>query len=88
MPKILALETSLKKGDYSYVFNTPENKNYRERIRPFAMFDEEGRSPTEYAALKEWHDPCSQDENYISEMQKKLLAYCKNEVAILCAGVI
>jgi len=71
LARTLGLDTNLRKGEFPYLFNTVENQNYTGPIPPFAMFDAEGRRKEEYDALKQWHDECSQGDDYTFDMKKE-----------------
>lgn len=57
-PKTLGLKNSMKKREFPYLLNVPENQEYNDHHPHFEYYDPECRTEEEYKVLKEWHDEC------------------------------
>ena len=87
LPKTMGLQDNLKKGDFPFLFNTPENQNYDGPWPDIDYFDIDSKSEDERKKLLAWHEECVCKE-LVFNFQRELLEYCKNDVLILTKALI
>jgi len=83
-PKTFGL-TELKKGYFPHVFNTKENENYVGPIPDKKYYCYNQMKPEARKKFLEWYLQNVQ-ENYIFDMEKEIVEYCRSDVDILRNG--
>lgn len=78
-------ETTVEKGMFPYLFNTPENQMYHGPIPDLSFFEPETMSETQATKLRRWY---LRKSRYQYNLRRELIKYCKNDVMILQQGLL
>lgn len=91
LPKMFGLDTNIvRKGDFPYLFNTPENQQYDGPLPATEFYEIDRKSPGEKERFLEWYKQESLRlirEGTTWNLQKELRAYCINDVVILAKAL-
>lgn len=91
LPKMFGLDTNIvRKGDFPYLFNTPENQEYDGPLPPIEFYEVDRKSSGEKERFLEWYKQESLRlirEGTTWNLQKELREYCINDVVILAKAL-
>lgn len=86
LPNMFGLAVSIRKGDFPYIFNTPENQDYDGPIPDLSFYQAERKRGLEREKFLEWHQAETarlEKEGRTWNLQNELKAYCINDVEVL-----
>ena len=85
-PKTFGMN-ELKKGYFPHYFSKKCNKNYIGHIPSKKHYGYNQMKPDKRAMFLKWYDDCI-SENYIFDVQKEIIEYCRSDVDILRRGIM
>jgi hypothetical protein len=86
LPKMFGLDVSIRKGDFPYLFNTPENQNYQGPLPDPSFYEVDRKKGAEKERFLNWHREETErlaNEGKEWNLQTELKEYCKNDVEVL-----
>ncbi len=86
LPKMFGLGVAIRKGDFPYTFNTPENQDYDGPLPDVEHYQVERKRGAEKERFLEWHREERERlerEGRTWNLQEELKAYCINDVEVL-----
>lgn len=85
LPGMFGLDPAIvKKGYFPYLFNTPQNQNYRGAIPPRSMFGTESFSASALADFEQWYESRRGHEY---DLKQEMVTYCENDVEVLARSL-
>jgi hypothetical protein len=86
LPKMFGLDVSIRKGDFPYLFNIPENQDYQGPLPEPSFYEVDRKKGAEKERFLTWHreetDRLAR-EGRVWNLQTELKEYCKNDVEVL-----
>lgn len=96
LPKVFGIQNAsiqvkdkqykLEKGEFPYMFNTPENQNYVGPVPDISYFELDKMNHFRKQEVLEWHNEMVSS-NYVYDFQYELQHYCTLDVVVLKACV-
>lgn len=86
LPSTFDFSDRVKKGDFPYKFNRPENQNYVGKVPSLEFFGYETLKPADQQALKEFHDSIKDKDDY--DLQQEMERYCYADTEILLIAIM
>lgn len=86
LPTTFNFSERVKKGDFPYKFNRPENQHYVGKVPPLEDYGYDTLKPSDQKALKEFHDSIKDRQDF--DMQQEMERYCYADTEILLIAVM
>jgi len=86
LPKMFGLDISIRKGDFPYLFNIPENQDYEGPLPDPSFYEVDRKKGIEKERFLNWHREETgrlATEGLVWNLQTELKEYCKNDVEVL-----